>query len=63
MKKLVFLSIIYFLFTSCSNEKNESIQQIIAVCNIKSVNGSAVNGNAKFIQKNDEVTLNFRFIF
>ena len=58
MKKLVFLSIIYFLFTSCSNEKNESIQQIIAVCHIKSVNGSAVYGNAKFIQKNDEVTLN-----
>ena len=35
MKKLVFLSIIYFLFTSCSDEKNESIQQNIAVCHIK----------------------------
>ena len=58
MKKLIFLSGIYFLFTCCYNERNESIQQIIALCHVNSVNGSVVNGEAKFIQSKDKVTLN-----
>ena len=58
MKKLVFLSSIYFLFTCNSYERNKSIQQIAAVCQINSANGSVVNGKAKFVQKKDKVILN-----
>ena len=57
MKKLVFLSCIYFLFACNSYESNDSIQRIIAVCQINPANGSAVNGKAKFVQKKDKVSL------